>query len=99
MRVVVEAGALADIERIDAWWRENRPVAPELFASEVAQVLSLLARAPKFGKRYPRRGMPSLRRALLRESRQHFYYVCDAETVTVLAVWGALKRHGPPLPR
>lgn len=62
-------------------------------------MLSLLAIAPQFGKRYPRRGIPGLRRALLRQSRQHVYYAFAAAAVTVLAVWGAIKRGGPPLPR
>jgi len=38
---------------LDAWWRENRPAAPEPFAEAIAHVPVTIADAPDAGTRYP----------------------------------------------
>jgi plasmid stabilization system protein ParE len=40
-----------------------------------------------------------LRRILLRATRYHVYYVSNAETVLILAVWSAVRGAGPDLKR
>jgi hypothetical protein len=40
MKLLFSPEAERDIERIDAWWRENRQGAPHLFAEELAQAWS-----------------------------------------------------------
>ena len=94
--VLVDVHAEQDIQRIDAWWREQTS-APMLFRDELAHMVTLLASSPQMGVAYRRRGIPGLRRVLLRATRYHVYYVFDGSWVVVLSVWGAVRRRGPPL--
>ena len=41
----VELSAEAQVDEIDAWWRENRQAAPNLFAEELEALLRALAEA------------------------------------------------------
>lgn len=82
---------------LDAWWRENRPKAPELFREELAAALQTITEAPTLGQRYVKIRNRDVRRSLLRTTRNHVYYAFDAETVHVVAVWGAIKSRGPDL--
>lgn len=97
--VVTSPEADEDIRRIDRWWREHRPAAPELFVAELAEAFALLAESPKLGQRYPRPDIPTLRRLLLRATRYHVYYVFDGQMAAVLSVWSAIRGRGPRLPR
>jgi len=51
VKVELSAEAEAQVERIDAWWRENRQAAPNLFADELEQALLALAETPALGVR------------------------------------------------
>ena len=81
MTTVVRTTPEADAHALDAaaWWRANRPAAPDLFAQELTGAIDLLTRAPDVGKRYRRSGPRGLRRLLLPASRYHIYYVHDSE--------------------
>ena len=48
-RVRLTERALGHLQRIDAWRRENRLAAPELFESEAERALDLLVEAPFVG--------------------------------------------------
>jgi hypothetical protein len=63
VKVEFSGEARAQVERADAWWRENRPAAPDLFANELDQVLVALEGAPGMGLRYEPK--PGIRRLLL----------------------------------
>ena len=52
MKVEFSGEARAQVERADAWWRENRPAAPDLFANELDQALIALEGTPGLGLRY-----------------------------------------------
>lgn len=95
MKVELSAEAQAQVDRIDAWWRENRQAAPNLFAQELGQALRALATTPALGVRYPPR--PSVRRLLLKRTRYHLYVVEQATRVYVVAVWSAYRGRGPRL--
>jgi hypothetical protein len=98
--VIVVPAAEAQIREIDAWWRENRPAAPQLFAQERAATVAILESWPLIGRRRRHPGVPALRRVLLRATRYHLYYVpIDAERLYVLAVWSAVRGRGPFLQR
>ena len=88
-----------EIRAINAWWRENRTAAPNLFAEELAVAFDLLRGAPHVGRRYRHPKIPNIRRLLLRATRYHVYYSVDRETVVVLAVWSAVRGTGPILER
>jgi plasmid stabilization system protein ParE len=89
----------AQIEMIEAWWRENRPAAPEMFSRELEAVVRLLEISPLIGKAYPDAPVPEVRRLLIGRSRYHVYWKVDAAShaVTVLAVWHARRGSGPRL--
>ena len=97
-RVRTTARADRQILQAGAWWRGNRPAAPNLLTSEIAAAFSLLENAADIASRYRRRGIPGLRRLLLPRTRYHVYYVHDPTgEVLVLAVWSAVRGRGPPL--
>jgi len=101
MTVAVRTTSEADghILAASAWWRTNRPSAPELFDHELAGAFRLLASAPDIGRRYRYGRIPGLRRLLLPRTRYHVYYVHDAEgaAAVVLAVWSAVRGRAPAL--
>lgn len=96
MRVELAPRALAQVRRIDEWWRQNRPAAPKLFAEELATALEQLERNAFFGVLY---SFPAfeVRRFLLPRSRYHVFYSVEGELVKVSAVWHAVRGKGPPL--
>jgi plasmid stabilization system protein ParE len=99
VEVVVVPDAERQIRAIDRWWRENRSAAAALFTEELAAALELIAGAPRIGRRRRHRGVPGMRRILLRATRYHLYYAPsdDGRRLFVLAVWSALRGKAPPL--
>ncbi len=95
MKVELSAEAQAQVDRIDAWWRENRPAAPRLFADELEAALGTLAEAPVVAVRYSPK--PGVRRLLLRRTHHHLYVVEEPARVFVVAVWSAYRGRGPRL--
>jgi plasmid stabilization system protein ParE len=96
--VVTTPEAEAQIGAIDEWWRRNRPAAPGLFAEELVHCFVVLAQAPMIGKPYRLQPtIPGLRRALLRATRYHVYYVPHLDAVRVLAVWHSQRGQAPSL--
>ena len=87
--------AQREIERIDRRWIETRPAAPDLFFSELREILELLQENPELGVLYPPK--PGVRRILLRGSLYHLYYEVAQERVEVLSVWSAVRGRGPKL--
>lgn len=97
-RVLLAPEARDQARAIDAWWRENRPAATELFAAELSSAFSTLASAPRSGSPYMsvRKGV---RRLLLRSTRYHVYYRLKDDDVLVLAIWSSVRGSGPNLAR
>lgn len=96
-QVLVSPQAEAQIQVIDAWWRENRPSSPDLFLQELSEAIALLQVSAEAGKHYAHRSIKGVRRIPLRATRHHVYYVASRDAVAVLAVWGAVKGVGPHL--
>ena len=96
-RVVVPPEVQRLIDRIDAWWRENRSSAPELFLQELASACGLVAGAPHIGRRYPHPTVREVRRVLLRATRYHVYYTVHEGAVVLLAVWSGVRGSDPDL--
>ncbi|WP_437675727.1 type II toxin-antitoxin system RelE/ParE family toxin [Sorangium sp. So ce131] len=97
LRVAEEADT--QIRQIDAWWRTNRPEAPDLFSFELAEALESLIDSPTLGTLYTERRGVTIRRLILHRSRYHIYfsYHADADVVDVRAVWHASRGSGPKL--
>jgi plasmid stabilization system protein ParE len=95
VKVELSGEAKAQVDRADAWWRENRPAAPDLFANELDQALIGLEGAPGLGLRYEPK--PGIRRLLLQRTSYHLYFLVQADRVHVVAVWSAYRGRGPAL--
>ena len=89
--VIIGPDAEADIAAVDAWWRENRLAAPDLFFSELQHALSLIASPHYVGPRFVNRRYPGMRRYLMRSTRYHVYYQPRGKDIVVVAVWGAVR--------
>jgi plasmid stabilization system protein ParE len=97
--LVFSAQMQQQIRRADSWWREHRPAAGDLFASELQGALDLLSEHPLAGKGIAIPGYLDIRRLDLRRTRYFVLYEYDAATDTVFvdAVWSSLRGRGPRL--
>ncbi|MFL5264425.1 MAG: type II toxin-antitoxin system RelE/ParE family toxin [Anaeromyxobacteraceae bacterium] len=99
MKLVFTPEAERQASEMDAWWREHRPDARDLFARELAEARELMAATPGVGVTYTDANAKTARRVLLPKTRNHVYFEVDEQRglVIVLAVWGAPRRRGPQL--
>ena len=98
--VLIAPRARAQIERLDAWWRENRPGAASRFVDELKATIGRLGAMPLTGPLYERPGAPAnVRQLLMPRSRYHVFYLVESESriVTLQAVWHATRGKGPAL--
>ena len=81
------------------WWRENRPLAPDLFDRELEAARGRLEQQPELPPIYETVRGRVIRRVLLPKTEGHVYYSVDhaTESVVVHIVWGARKGRGPKL--
>lgn len=89
--------ALAQLEALDRWWRENRPAAAAQGTNEAERIIALLREAPGIGAPYPHASVPDVRVVRLTRTPYRLFYVHDASAgeVVVLALWSGLRGHGP----
>ncbi len=99
MKIRLTGPARQQADRIDRWWRENRPAARDLFARELAEARALLAATPEVGSPYIERQGVLVRRVLLPRTQRHVYYEVNPKRgeVMILAVWGAPRGRCPRL--
>lgn len=97
LAIVFERRANLEIETIDAWWRTNRPSAPDLFMEELERVLDALAILPDLGASATDARIEGVRRVLLAKTRHHVYYRRADDTIQVLAVRHTSRGQGPGL--
>ena len=83
------------LEGLSRWWAENRPKARRQVLEEVERATALLCEVPGSGSPYARMRNREVRRCRVGKTPYYLYYVADAETVTVLAVWSAMRGVGP----
>lgn len=84
------------MKEIDAWWRENRLAAPDLFMTELGHALAMLEETPTLGSAYEA-GTKRVRRVLLRRTHYHLYVLDEDERLFIVAVWSAFRGRGPRL--
>jgi plasmid stabilization system protein ParE len=92
-------GAERQATEMDAWLREHRPGARDLFARELAEARELIAGTPTAGTKYMAvSGMP-FRRVFMPRTKNHIYFEVDEAqgVVIVHALWGAPRGRGPKL--
>jgi hypothetical protein len=97
--VEVSALAAAQIASAEAWWRVNRPKAPNAIREDVERASSLIAAQPQVGTRARNVALAGVRRLHLAQVRYDLYYR-QAEMpkrVEVLAFWHASRGSKPPI--
>lgn len=98
MKIRVSARAQREVDRHDAWWRTNRPGAPDLLIRELLHVLDRLRDNPTLGALYDAAHFEGpVRRVLMKKTERHVYHGLFGDEVIILAVWGARRKRGPKL--
>jgi plasmid stabilization system protein ParE len=70
-RVELSPEALEQGQAIRAWWIENRPAAPDLFADELGAAIRKLGAVPRVGAPYEATTLREMRRVLMSRTRYH----------------------------
>jgi plasmid stabilization system protein ParE len=98
--VRIDRRAAREIEEAAAWWRTNRPAAPEAFEENLAAALDLLGAPPLAGSASKSVRLSGIRRVYLSRVPYHLYYRADVvgRTIDVLACWHASRGRSPRLP-
>jgi plasmid stabilization system protein ParE len=99
VKLRIPGRARARIREQDAWWREHRSDASELFKQELATAFARILRAPKVRKQYGQIEGEPVWRILMPKTEQHVYYTVDdaADEVVIETVWSARRGRGPRL--
>jgi len=97
MKIAFTPEAAQQADYCDSWWREHRSSNPGLFARELADAQAMLVAMPGIGPVYTVLDGRPVRRIMLRKTRNHLYYVVEADCVIIHSVWGAPKGRGPNL--
>lgn len=97
MRFRFTPRAESEVDREQAWWREHRPKAPDLFDEELERAIEQIIRRPTAGAIYPC-GFPEVvRRVLLTKTKNYVYFTVNEGEIVILSIWGAPRRRGPKL--
>jgi plasmid stabilization system protein ParE len=99
LHVEVSELAAGHIRAAEAWWRSNRPKAPNAIREELERASSLIAVQPGIGTRARNATLPGVRRVHLARIRYDLYYrvVEEPKHVELLAFWHASRGSGPQL--
>ena len=91
--------ALAQLAARRTWWQANRADAVGAFDEELDEALAAISVRGVSLPVAVRRGGREVRRVLLPRVRCHVYFevVESADTLVVVAAWGAQMRRLPPL--
>jgi plasmid stabilization system protein ParE len=97
--IEITALAARHIRSAEAWWRANRPAAPNAVHDELQRVFALIARQPRIGSRAANLKLQGVRRIFLPMIKHHVYYhqVPSPERVEVVALWHSRRDSQPPI--
>ena len=99
MKIEWSPNALEREATIDAWWRENRPDAPDLFTRELLGAIEQIASFPEVPPVCAHVDGRPVRSVLLPKTRQHLYYSVhrDRDALWIHTIWGTRRDEPPPL--
>lgn len=83
--------AAAEVERADAWWRENRPTVRHAIRDDLASALELLRAQPGIGRLVENAKLAGTRRIQLDRVSYHVYFRVAGGELVVLAFWHAQR--------
>jgi plasmid stabilization system protein ParE len=97
--VVITWPAEKQIEEAHAWWRANRPAAPDAILEELGRALPLISSQPGAGISSPSARFTGVRRILLLRVGYFLYYrlAPRRREIQVLALWHAQRAAAPRL--
>lgn len=87
--------AARQIREADAWWKNNRPTAPDAIGEELERAFAFISQQPGIGARATNVQLLGVRRIHLSRVRYHLYYRVRSETVEVLAFWHTSRGSRP----
>jgi hypothetical protein len=99
LHVEVSDEAAGQIRVAEAWWRTNRPKAPNAIREEVERGSALIAVQPDIGARARRLALKDVRRIHLRRIRYYLYYRINETPrgIEVLGFWHSSRGDEPPI--
>jgi len=91
--------AKAQIRTAEAWWRLNRPKAPNAIREELERAASIISIQPNVGAHALNVSLPDVRRLHLSRVRYYVYYWVrsDPKRIEILAFWHESRGTQPPL--
>ena len=96
--IQISAPARRQIRIAKAWWRANRPAAPNAIAEDLAAMLEIIAMTPTVGRLATDVRAANVRHIRLRRVGFEIYFrVIDAAILEVMAFWHARRGTGPPI--
>jgi plasmid stabilization system protein ParE len=97
--VDITALAAAHIREAEAWWRVNRPAAPNAIREEIERAFAIIAAHPHIGGRATTTTLTGVRRIHLTRIKYDLYFhVIEAtQRVEVVALWHTRRGSGPPV--
>jgi plasmid stabilization system protein ParE len=99
LHVEVSDGAAGQIRIAEAWWRTNRPKAPNAIREEVERASALLALQPDIGASARGIRLEGVRRIHLRRIRYYLYYRINEapKRIEILGFWRSSRVDAPPI--
>jgi plasmid stabilization system protein ParE len=85
------------VRAVRAWWRANRPSAPDLFDEELASAIAAIGELPLAAAPHATISGETVRRVPLRRTRYAVYYYVRTDVVEIVAVWHTSRGGGPRL--
>ena len=99
LHVEVSDVAAGQIRAAEAWWRVNRPKAPNAIREDVERGSALVATRPDIGARARGFTLDGVRRIHLRRIRYYLYYRISEvpNQLDVLGFWHSSRHDDPPI--
>jgi plasmid stabilization system protein ParE len=95
LRVRITVRAADEVDRADAWWRDNRPAAPSAIREDLHRTLSILAVQPGIGQRVANARLAGVRRIHIDRVHHHVYYRVQGNELVVLRFWPSQRLKQP----
>ncbi len=96
-RVAIASDAALEIDRIDEWWRLNRPKNPLLFTTEFRRAMRTIESLPSAGRSVKGTSLSGVRRLLMPKTRYFLYYRYSEAEAQILAIWSGLYEDLPEI--
>jgi plasmid stabilization system protein ParE len=93
--VLVLRRARRQIAEAGAWWRKNRPKAPEAFREELERAFELLVHHPDVGVQIEGTEFMGVRRIHLNRVHYFLYFRRSAQAIEILELWHTSRGSTP----